>query len=275
MTRNVPAITWRRRRARSQRSTATAICWCGGAGRQEPDQPHVLAVRAGRVRTWLDPATGGPRLVKLLRTIRLDPSDTRSCSSSAAAPGEWAVPGRVRLCPRSTSLQARGQGARGVPRRGSSASTRSAGRPWRRVVEASEERIAPAAVELLAQRLVERFGAPDLAAAQAGGRGGDRLRRLALRPPRQACWRHVCPQGTRTGRSARRSARWPRAVGPKPAAGLRVPRGCGGGGSTRQRTRSTSRPLGKGERANERSARLVALLRPPLARSRRGRRPGW
>ena len=46
------------------------------------------------------------------------------------------------------------------------------------VTDASEAERA-AAVEQLAQQLVERLGAPDLATARRGGARGDRLRRLA------------------------------------------------------------------------------------------------
>ena len=42
--------------------------------------------------SWFDPNTRGPRALKLLRTIRLDPSDT-FVFENAAEPGEWAVTG--------------------------------------------------------------------------------------------------------------------------------------------------------------------------------------
>ena len=100
--------------------------------------------------------------MKLLRTIRLDPSDT-FVFERAAEPGEWAVSGafafahldvaelegKVRAAFRSGLL--------GIDSLGWSTLVQ--------IVEASEDdRVA--AVELLARRLVERFGAPDLAAAR-------------------------------------------------------------------------------------------------------------
>jgi hypothetical protein len=101
--------------------------------------------------------------VKLLRTIRLDPSDT-FVFERAAEPGEWATPGTFVFAPMDVV--------------GLSGKTRAAFRSgflgidslgWStlvQVVEASEQERA-AAVDLLARRLVERFGAPDMAAAKA------------------------------------------------------------------------------------------------------------
>lgn len=100
--------------------------------------------------------------MKLLRTIRLDPSDT-FVFEKAADPGEWAVSGafafahldaaklegKVRAAFRSGFL--------GIDSLGWSTLVQ--------IVEASEEDRA-GAVEMLAQRLVERFGAPDLATAR-------------------------------------------------------------------------------------------------------------
>ncbi len=100
--------------------------------------------------------------MKLLRTIRLDPSDT-FVFEHAAEPGEWAVSGafmfwdgdlaavegKVRAAFRSGFL--------GVQSLGWSTLVQ--------IVEASEED-RTAAVELLTQRLVEHFGAPDLATAR-------------------------------------------------------------------------------------------------------------
>jgi len=99
--------------------------------------------------------------VKLLRTIRLDPSDT-FVFERAAEPGEWAVPGAFAFAhvdPATLDGKARAafrSGFLGIGSLGWSTLVQ--------VVEASEADRA-AAVELLAQRLVERFGAPDLATA--------------------------------------------------------------------------------------------------------------
>jgi Family of unknown function (DUF6505) len=100
--------------------------------------------------------------MKLLRTIRLDPSDT-FVFERAAEPGEWAVPGAfvfARADPSTFEGKARAafrSGFLGIDSLGWSTLVQ--------VVEATEDdRIA--AVGLLAQRLVERFGAPDLATAR-------------------------------------------------------------------------------------------------------------
>jgi hypothetical protein len=100
--------------------------------------------------------------VKLLRTIRLDPSDT-FVFERAAEPGEWAVPGTFAFAhvdPTTLEGKARAafrSGFLGIDTLGWSTLVQ--------IVEASEEDRA-AAVEMLAQRLVECFGAPDLAAAR-------------------------------------------------------------------------------------------------------------
>jgi hypothetical protein len=101
--------------------------------------------------------------VKLLRTIRLDPSDT-FVFERAAEPGEWAVsgaflfadadpetvPGKPRAAFRSGFL--------GVPSLG-----------WSTLVQvvAADETDRTSLVEMLAKQLHERLGAPDLATARA------------------------------------------------------------------------------------------------------------
>jgi hypothetical protein len=100
--------------------------------------------------------------VKLLRTIRLDPSDT-FVFERAAEPGEWAVSGGfvfVDADPGQLTGKARAAfrgGFLGVDSLGWSTLVQ--------IVEASEEDRA-AVVDALARRLVERFGAPDLGAAR-------------------------------------------------------------------------------------------------------------
>jgi hypothetical protein len=101
--------------------------------------------------------------VKLLRTIRLDPSDT-FVFERAAEPGEWAVPGTFVFAPMDV---ARLEGKARAAFRSGFLGIDSLG--WStlvQVAEASAEERA-AAVDLLARRLVERFGAPHLAAARA------------------------------------------------------------------------------------------------------------
>jgi Family of unknown function (DUF6505) len=100
--------------------------------------------------------------VKLLRTIRLDPSDT-FVFEKAAEPGEWAVSGAFAFAhvdPATLEGKTRAafrSGFLGVDSLGWSTLVQ--------IVEATDEDRA-AAVELLARRLVERFGAPDLATAR-------------------------------------------------------------------------------------------------------------
>jgi Family of unknown function (DUF6505) len=101
--------------------------------------------------------------VKLLRTIRLDPSDT-FIFEPAAEPGEWAVTGGFVFCdadPDALSGKVRAafrSGFLGVDSLGWSTLVQ--------IVDASESDRA-AAIDTLARRLAERFGAPDLAAARA------------------------------------------------------------------------------------------------------------
>jgi hypothetical protein len=99
--------------------------------------------------------------LKLLRTIALDPSDT-FVFDVAAEPGDWAVSGAFRFCDRNPA------GLTGKDRsafRSGFLGVQSWG--WSTLVQ-----IVPATeddrrnlVELLAAKLVDRFGAPDLATA--------------------------------------------------------------------------------------------------------------
>ena len=101
--------------------------------------------------------------MKLLRTIRLDPSDT-FVFERAAEPGEWAVSGAFMFA------DADPDALEGKPRaafRGGFLGVPSLG--WStlvQIVEASEDdRVA--LVDMLARQLHERLGAPDLSAARA------------------------------------------------------------------------------------------------------------
>jgi ADP-ribose pyrophosphatase YjhB (NUDIX family) len=100
--------------------------------------------------------------MKLLRTIRLDPSDT-FIFERAAEPGEWAVPGGFVFFEKDpTALEGKARvafrsGFLGVASLGFSTLVQ--------IVEASEADQA-AAVECLAGQLVARFGAPDLETAR-------------------------------------------------------------------------------------------------------------
>ncbi len=100
--------------------------------------------------------------MKLLRTIRLDPSD-KFIFPSAAEPGEWAISGAFVFSDvepatlQGKELAAFRSGFFGVPSLG-----------WSTLVQIVETDAKGrlAAIELVAQYLLERFGAPDLAAAR-------------------------------------------------------------------------------------------------------------
>jgi uncharacterized protein DUF6505 len=100
--------------------------------------------------------------VKLLKTVRADPSDT-FVFDRAAEPGEWAISGALmfaHLDPAALTGKSRAAfraGFLGINSFGWSTLAR--------IVEASEQDRA-AAVEQLAARFVERLGAPDLPTAR-------------------------------------------------------------------------------------------------------------
>ncbi|MCE2933114.1 MAG: DUF6505 family protein [Hyphomicrobiales bacterium] len=102
-------------------------------------------------------------MMKLLRTIRLDPSDA-FVFTRAAEPGEWAVPGTFLFWERPVETligkerAAFRSGLLGIASFGWSTLAT--------IVEATEEERA-AAVEALAQRLLTDCGAPDMEAARA------------------------------------------------------------------------------------------------------------
>jgi len=100
--------------------------------------------------------------VKLLRTIRLDPSDT-FVFERAAEPGEWAVSGAFMFADANPdTLGGRSRAAF----RGGFLGVASLG--WSTLVQIVEatEADREALVESLARQLHERLGAPDLAAAR-------------------------------------------------------------------------------------------------------------
>src|SRR5688572_15232955 len=101
--------------------------------------------------------------MKLLRTIRLDPSDT-FVFAEAAEPGEWAVSGAFVF---SDDDPARLEGKARSAFRGGFLGVTSLG--WStlvQIVEASDEDRS-AAVDTLAKQLVARFGAPSMEDAAA------------------------------------------------------------------------------------------------------------
>ncbi|MFL5030484.1 MAG: DUF6505 family protein [Xanthobacteraceae bacterium] len=100
--------------------------------------------------------------MKLLRTIRLDPSDT-FVFEPAAEPGEWAVSGGfVFFAADPDELSGK---ARAAFRAGFLGVTSLGWSTLVQIVEASESDRA-ALVDMLAAQLVAEFGAPDLAAAR-------------------------------------------------------------------------------------------------------------
>jgi hypothetical protein len=100
--------------------------------------------------------------MKLLRTIRLDPSDT-FVFDRAAEPGEWAVPGAfVFLDVDPTALAGK---ARVAFRSGFLGAGTLGWSTLVQIVEASETERRDA-IEQLAQGLVARFGAPHIEAAR-------------------------------------------------------------------------------------------------------------
>ncbi|PWB59450.1 MAG: hypothetical protein C3F17_16805 [Bradyrhizobiaceae bacterium] len=101
--------------------------------------------------------------MKLLRTIRLDPSDT-FIFARAAEPGEWAVPGGFMFMELDPAAL---EGKERVAFRSGFLGLASFG--WStlvQIVEAGAEEHA-AATGQLAARLLAEFGAPDMAAARA------------------------------------------------------------------------------------------------------------
>lgn len=100
--------------------------------------------------------------VKLLRTIRLDPSDT-FVFEKAAMPGEWAVSGAFAFW--HTDAAALEGKARSAFRSGFLGVETLGRSTLVQIVEASETDRARV-VDLLAQRLVDHFGAPDMDAAR-------------------------------------------------------------------------------------------------------------
>lgn len=101
--------------------------------------------------------------MKLLRTIRLDSSDT-FIFDPVAEPGEWAVSGAFAFW---NGDPAKLEGKARTAFRSGFLSAESLG--WSTLVQIVEANDADRAnlVELLAQQLVDRFGAPDLQAAAA------------------------------------------------------------------------------------------------------------
>lgn len=104
--------------------------------------------------------------MKLLRTIRLDRSDT-FVFAEAAAPGEWATPGGFMFW---DDDPARLEGKHRAAFRSGFLGLASFG--WSTLVEVAEATPAQvdALVDGLSKRLIEQHGAPDMEAARAAAR---------------------------------------------------------------------------------------------------------
>jgi hypothetical protein len=103
-----------------------------------------------------------PAMLKLPRTIRLDPSDT-FVFERAAEPGEWAVSGAFVFVDRDPAEL--GQKQR-VALRSGFLGINSLGWSTLAIVTEATDAERDAAVARLARQLLERFGAPDADAAQ-------------------------------------------------------------------------------------------------------------
>jgi len=101
-------------------------------------------------------------VVKLLRTIRLDASDS-FVFEKAAEPGEWAVSGAFAFARRNPAEL---QGKARTAFRAGFLGLESLGRSTLAQIVETHEKDRETVVELLAQQLVRRFGAPDLATAR-------------------------------------------------------------------------------------------------------------
>src|SRR3981189_3417773 len=102
-------------------------------------------------------------MLKLPRTIRLDPSDT-FVFERAAEPGEWAVSGAFMFWNRGPATFDQKQR---VALRSGFLGIDSLGWSTLAIVTEASEADRQAMIERLAGQLVEKFGAPDMAAARA------------------------------------------------------------------------------------------------------------
>lgn len=101
--------------------------------------------------------------MKLLRAIALDPSDT-FVFDVAAEPGEWAVSGAFRFWDRDGGNL---EGKERAAFRGGFLGVQSWGWSTLAQIVPATEADYQSLVELLARQLVDRLGAPDMAAARA------------------------------------------------------------------------------------------------------------
>ena len=116
-------------------------------------------------------------MLKLLRTIRLDPSDT-FVFERAAEPGEWAVSGAFVFWDRDPATLGHKQR---VALRSGFLGIESLGWSTLAIVTEATEADRKEIVERLAAQLQEKFGAPDFARSASRGRRGGRVCGLAVR----------------------------------------------------------------------------------------------
>jgi Family of unknown function (DUF6505) len=126
------------------------------------------------------PGLGEEKMLKLPRTIRLDPSDT-FVFERAANPGEWAVSGAFvfRECNNPADLDQKQR----VALRSGFLGIESLGWSTLAIVTEATEADMQRAVERLAAHLLAQFGAPDLQGRSRSGGRRDRLRNFPLRSP--------------------------------------------------------------------------------------------
>ena len=180
-----------------------------------------------------------------MRTIRLDPSDT-FVFEKAAEPGEWAVSGAFEFWDRDpATLEGKARSAF----RGGFLGVDSLGRSTLvQIVEASEADRAEM-VDLLAQRLVAHFGAPDMTAAGAAAEEEVAFAESLCNQPQDTL---VAVHRTFRGRrGARNLPQLASARGAKAGARLLLPRGRGRGRDDEPRRANTvrsDRRIGRGGR---------------------------
>ena len=218
--RELPAPAGAREGRAPRHRRATAICWCGAWPRPRPARHSLVAALAAAVvaRSRNRRAAHGETVCAPSGSIRR----TRSCSSAppSRANGRCRAPSVLR-----TAIPTRSPARRAPPSAAaSSASTRSAGRRWCRSSRRARTIALP--LEMLAQQLVEHFGAPDLAAARAAAEEEVAFAASLCDHPNGMLV--AVPRTFEDGAIREASARWP-ARRAQAAAGIFVPRGRGRG----------------------------------------------
>src|SRR3954471_11466017 len=147
-------------------STSTPTFWSGRPAAGRPSGPvwwMRLPGRLGMIRRRVVRNSDEAQMLKLPRTIRLDLSDT-FVFERAAEPGEWAVSGAFVFWNRDPAALDQ---KRRVALRSGFLGIDSFGWSTLAIVTEATEADRQAMIERLAGQLVEKFGAPDVAAARA------------------------------------------------------------------------------------------------------------